>query len=76
MYVKLILLLSGDISLNEGPIQNNHLKEKSEQKRTGGGVGGGATMCVRCSPVTATGLEPRTTYFDQFGQIVECSFTN
>ena len=70
--MKLILLLSGDISLNERPIQNNDLKEKSEQKRTGGG----AAMCVRCSPVTATGLEPRTTYFDQFGQIVECSFTN
>ena len=27
LYLKLILVLSGDISLNPGPIQNNHLKE-------------------------------------------------
>ena len=27
LYLKLILLLSGDLSLNSGPIQNNHLKE-------------------------------------------------
>ena len=30
LYLKLILLLSGDISLNPGPIQNNHLKENWE----------------------------------------------
>ena len=27
LYLKLILLLSGDISLSPGPIQNDHLKE-------------------------------------------------
>ena len=30
LYLKFILLLSGDISLNPGPIQNNHLKENWE----------------------------------------------
>ena len=30
LYRKLILLLSGDISLNPQPIQNNHLKENRE----------------------------------------------
>ena len=30
LYLKLILLCSGDISLNPGPIQNNHLKENWE----------------------------------------------
>ena len=28
LYLKLILLLAGDISLNPGPTQNDHLKEK------------------------------------------------
>ena len=36
LYLKLILLLSGDISLNKGPIQNNHLKENWEIFRNRG----------------------------------------
>ena len=31
LYLKLILLLSGDISLSPGPIQNDHLKENWKQ---------------------------------------------
>ena len=36
LYLKLILLLSGDISLNPGAIQNNHLKENWEIFRNRG----------------------------------------
>ena len=35
-YLKLILLLSGDISLNPGQIQNDHLKENWKTFRSGG----------------------------------------
>ena len=34
LYLKLILLLLGDISLSPGPIQNDHLKENWKQRRT------------------------------------------
>ena len=36
LYLKLILLLSGDISLNPRPIQNNHIKENWETFRNRG----------------------------------------
>ena len=36
LYLKLILLLSGDISLNPGPIQNNHLKKNWKTFRNKG----------------------------------------
>ena len=35
LYLKLILLLSGDISLKPGPIQNDHLKENWKKLETG-----------------------------------------
>ena len=34
--MKLILLLSEDVSLNPGPIQNNHLKENWKKSRNRG----------------------------------------
>ena len=36
LYLKLILLLSGDISLNQGPIQNDHLTENWKTFRNRG----------------------------------------
>ena len=36
LYLKLILLLSGDVSLNPGPIQNYHLKENWKTFRNRG----------------------------------------
>ena len=35
LYLKLILLLAGDISLNPGPTQNDHLKENRKIFKTG-----------------------------------------